>query len=111
MTCFTATFENGTTLTRNSDRHYAFAWAIFETDGRVYKSGFSADCANAQKAVEANMPRFLSVRDRKHPAIRRHLAKLAKEQGFACIDALHAHWDAETAARRAALRIEITTAN
>jgi hypothetical protein len=55
------------------------------------------------------MPRFVSARDRKHPGVRRHHAKMAKEQGFANADALIAHLDQETAAKRATLKIEIVS--
>ena len=107
MTAFTATFANGQTITRNSRHDYKFAWAIFHAAGRITDKGFSADRANAAKAAASALPRFLSERDRKHPAITRHHAKMAKEQGFANVDALRKHWDDETAARRAELRTEI----
>ena len=54
MTKFTATFSNGQTATRNSDHAYAFAWAVIcIADGKVEKSGFSADRANAAKSAQA----------------------------------------------------------
>ena len=110
MTKFIATFSDGQTITRNSNHDYRFAWAIIRIeDGRIEmsKTGFSADRANAAKAASAQMWSSVSARDRKNPALRRYWAKMAKEQGFAGVDALIAHWDAETAARNAAHRIEI----
>jgi hypothetical protein len=106
MTAYTAEFASKI-ITRNSDRTYGFAWAIFNDDGSLYNSGFSADRANAAKAAAAALPSFLSARDRNHPAITRLHAKMAKEQGFASADALRKHWDDETTARRAAMRTEI----
>jgi hypothetical protein len=108
MTAYTANFSTAA-IKRNSERAYAFAWAILSDDGSVYKSGFSVDRANAEKAAASEMPRFVSARDRKHPGVRRHHAKMAKEQGFANADALIAHWDQETAAKRATLKIEIVS--
>lgn len=108
MTRFAATFTTGQTIARNSDHDYRFAWAIIRTaDGKIEKTGFSTDRANAAKAASGQMWSGVSARDRKNPALRRHWAKMAKEQGFASVDALIAHWDAEAASRNAARRIEI----
>jgi hypothetical protein len=106
MTAYTAEFTDKI-ITRNSDRIYGFAWAIFDADGSVYKSGFSLDRDNAEKAAAAELPRPLSARDRKLPGLTRVHAKMAKERGFASVEALRKHWDDETAARRASMRIEI----
>lgn len=108
MTHFIATFSNGQTLTRNSDRDYAFAWAVVRTaDGKIERSGFSADRANAAKAAQATIYTGPSARDRKHPGMRRHWAKMAKDQGFPSVDALIAHWEAEAASHNAQRHIEI----
>jgi hypothetical protein len=108
MTQFAATFSNGQTITRNSDHAYAFAWAVIQTsDGKIEYKGFSADRANAAKAAQAQVWTGPSARDRKNPGIRRHWAKMAKEQGFASVDALIAHWEAEAAETNAARHIEI----
>lgn len=108
MTKFAATFSNGQTVTRNSDHDYAFAWAIIRiADGHIEDKGFSADRANAAKAAQAKLWKGPSARDRKHPGMRRHWAKMAKERGFTSVDALIAHWEAEAAERNAQLRIEI----
>jgi hypothetical protein len=108
MTAFTATFSTGETITRNSDHAYAFAWAVVRiADGKIEVSGFSADRANATKAAQSKMWSPVSARDRKDPGMRRYWAKIAKEQGFANVDALIAHWDAEAVARNAARRIEV----
>jgi len=106
MTTYAAEFSDKI-ITRNSDRAYGFAWAIFEADGRVYQSGFSVNRANAQKAAAAALPTFLSARYRKSPGLTRLHAKMAAEQGFENVAALRKHWDEETTARRAALRTEI----
>ncbi len=108
MTHFTATFSTGETVTRNSNHAYAFAWAIIRTaDGKIEAKGFSADRANAAKAAQSQMWTGPSARDRKNPAIRRHWAKMAKEQGFASVDALIKHWEAEAIEHNAARHIEI----
>ena len=111
MATFTATFSTGKTITRNSDHAYAFAWAVIRTaDVKIEKSGFSADRANAAKAAQAQMWAGPSARDRKNPAICRQWSKMAKEQGFANVDALIAHWEAEATERNAARHIEIVAA-
>lgn len=108
MATFTATFANGQTITRNSDRAYAFAWAVIRiADGKIEESGFSADRANAAKSAQAKQHSPISARQKKHPAIRRYHTGLAKEQGFASVADMHAAWDAEAAAHNAARRIEI----
>ena len=108
MTKFAATFSTGQTITRNSDHTYAFAWAVIRiADGHIEDKGFSADRANAAKAAQAQLWTGVSARGRKHPGLRRHWAKMAKEQGFANVDALIAHWEAEAAERNAQRRIEI----
>jgi hypothetical protein len=108
MTKFAATFSTGQTITRNSDHAYAFAWAVIRTsDGKIEAKGFSSDRANAAKAAQAKMWSGPSARDRKHPGIRRLWAKMAKEQGFASVDALIAHWEKQNAEHNAARRIEI----
>jgi hypothetical protein len=108
MTKYTATFSNGQTVTRNSDRTYAFAWAVIRIeDGKIEKSGFSADRANAANGAAAVQWKGVSARDLRNAALCRLHAKMAKDQGFASVDALHAHWDAEAVAHNAARRIEI----
>ena len=103
---YTATFSNGTTIKRNSHRAYAFAWAIFE-NGKISYKGFSADRANAAKAASAQMPSGVSQRDRKNHGLRRYWSQLAKERGFASVDAMIQHWDDVAAERRTAMSIEI----
>jgi hypothetical protein len=108
MTKYTATFSNGQTAKRSSDRTYAFAWAVIRIeDDMVENFGFSADRANAAKGAAAVQWKGISARDRRNAALCRLHAKMAKEQGFASVDALHAHWDERAAAHNAARRIEI----
>ena len=108
MTKFSATFSTGETITRNSDRTYAFAWAIIRiADGRIEHKGFSADRANAAKAAQSQMRTGVSARDRKNPRLRRCHARLAKDQGFASVSDWLAHLDAEAAQHNAERRIEI----
>lgn len=108
MTKFTATFSNGQTITRNSDHAYAFAWAVIRTvDGKIEQSGFSADRINAAKGAQAHVWSGFSARDRKNPALRRYHVKLAKERGFASVEAFHADCEAEAAKHNADRRIEI----
>ncbi len=108
MTKFTATFSNGQTVTRNSDNAYAFAWALVRiADGKIEKSGFSADRANAAKSAQGQMWSPVSAKDKKNPSLRRYHSGLAKERGFASVADLHAQWDADAAAHNAARRIEI----
>jgi hypothetical protein len=105
---FTATFTTGETITRNSDHAYAFAWAVIRiADNKLVHTGFSADHANAAKSANAKRWGSVSARDRKNPAMRRYWAGLAKERGFASVDALIEHWDAEAIAVNAGRRIEI----
>lgn len=107
MTKYTATFSNGKTVTRNSERAYAFAWAVIRTaDGKIEYSGFSADRANAAKGAAA-MQHKGAPRVRNNAALHRLHAKMAKERGFASVADLHAHWDAEAAKHNAARHIEI----
>lgn len=108
MTTYSATFSNGQTITRNSDRAYAFAWAVIRTaDGKIEKSGFSADHANAAKGAASTAWKSVSDKDRRNVMLRRMHAKMAKERGFASVADLHAHWDAEAVAHNAARRTEI----
>ena len=110
MTAFIATFANGTTITRNSDHKYSFAWAVFTAEGAIKKSGFSADRANAARAADAILPRPVSDKNRKNQSLMKYWAKMARDRGFANVDAMIQHWDEEAAASRAALRIEIVPA-
>lgn len=108
MTKFTATFSNGQNVVRNSDHDYRFAWAVIRiSDGKIEKSGFSADRVNAAKSAQGQMWSPVSARDRKSHALRRYHATMAKERGFASVAAMYDHWDAEAAAHNAARRIEI----
>lgn len=50
---YIATFSNGQTIIRNSERTYTFAWVVIEKDGSTYNSGFAADRAKAEKAAMA----------------------------------------------------------
>lgn len=106
MTKFIATFSDGQTIVRNSDRAYAFAYAVIGPCGIIKNSGFSADRANAAKAAEASLPKGISSRDRKSLAMRYYHAQLAKAEGLT-----YQQWVAkineDAAARRAALRVEI----
>jgi hypothetical protein len=105
---FSATFSTGETITRNTDNLYSFAWAVIRiADGKIENFGFSADPVNAAKGASAKLWKSVSVRDRKNPAMRRYWAGLAKQRGFASVDALIAHWDAEAIAVNAGRRIEI----
>jgi len=112
MTKFAATFSNGQTITRNSDHAYAFAWALIrKADGFIQESGFSATREGAAKAAQGKLWNGVSTRERKHPAIRSHWARLAKERGHATVADLFAAIDAEAAAFNAARRIEIIPVN
>jgi hypothetical protein len=54
-TAYTATFSNGKTITRKSDREYgaAFLWEGFDANGTFHtRSGFSSSRASATKALE-----------------------------------------------------------
>lgn len=71
MIKFTATFEDGTILTRKSNNGYAFAWRVTWThlDGKSYvETGFSASRENAEKNAKPYLPygtwRGQSPRDR-----------------------------------------------
>lgn len=111
-TTFTATFSTGATITRKSEHAYAFAWAIIRIeDGKIENSGFSADRANAAKGAQARLWPGVSTRERKHPAMRRHWALLAKDRGHATVADLFAAIEAEHAAHNAARRIEIVAVN
>lgn len=68
---YTATFSDGSTITRNSHREYGFAWMSSWTrlDGkRVTETGFSNTADNAAKAAKPGMPygtwRGMSSNDR-----------------------------------------------
>jgi hypothetical protein len=76
-------------------------------DNMVEAFGFSADRANAAKGAAAVQWKGISARDRRNVALCRLHAKMAKEQGFASVDALRAHWDGRAAEHNAARRIEI----
>jgi hypothetical protein len=107
-TKFTATFSNGQTITRNSDHAYAFAWAIIRiADEGIENCGFSADRVNAAKGAQAYVWSGISARDRKNPALRRYQVKLAKDRGFASVEAFYADCEADAVAHNAARRIEI----
>lgn len=107
MTKFTATFSNGQTITRNSDHAYAFAWAVIRiADGVIEEKGFSADRANAAKAA-ASKTRKGTPRDRRSGALYRLHAKMAREQGFASLADLHAHWNRQALEHNSLRRIEI----
>lgn len=111
-TTFTATFSNGQTISRKTDNAYAFAWAVIRAaDGKIEKSGFSADRVNAAKAAQGQMWSPVSARDKKNPALRRYHASLAKSRGFASVAEMHANWDADAIAHNAARRIEIVPVN
>ena len=108
MTTYTATFSNNETITRNSDNTYAFAWAVIRIeDGKIIDKGFSADRANAAKAAQSKMWVGVSARDRKNPALRRHHARIAKDNGFDTVQAWFDACEADAAERNAAHRIEI----
>lgn len=112
MTKFAATFSTGETITRNSDNAYTFAWAVIRiADGKIEESGFSGDRVNAAKAAQGKVWSGVSARDRKHPAMRRHHAKMAKDRGLASVEAFYAEIEARDAAHNAARRIEIVAVN
>ena len=109
MTKFSATFSNGETVTRKSDRDYSFAWAVIRiADSKIVEKGFSADRANAEKSAKATMrPVGQSARHRRNAALNSYNAKLAKDRGFASVNEMQAAWDASAIAHNAARRIEI----
>lgn len=106
MLKFTATFSNGETISRKTDRKYAFAWAVLHL-GKIVDSGFSGDMENAIKSAQSHLPRGPSARDRKNPNVRRYWAKLAKDNGFTSVDAFIADIDAKADAKRAEMSVEI----
>lgn len=55
---YTATFSNGQTITRNSERTYTFAWAVFRDDGSILESGFAADMEKAGRAARSLVSYF-----------------------------------------------------
>jgi hypothetical protein len=108
MTTYTATFSTGETITRNSDNTYAFAWALIRIeDGKIINKGFSADRHNAAKAAQSQMWSGVSARNRKNPALRRYHARIAKDKGFATVQAWFDACEAVAADRNAGHRIEI----
>ena len=108
MKKYTATFSGGQTITRNSDNRYAFAWALIGIEyGQIEVSGMSATRANAAKNAQAQLWAPVSARDRRNARLFLMHAKMAEEQGFASVSALHAHWDAEAVKFNADFRIEI----
>jgi len=54
-TKYTATFSDGTVLTRSTERAYSHAWARF-CDGNLVESGFSARQELAEKAAQNSLP-------------------------------------------------------
>ena len=59
MTKYTATFEDGVTITRKTKREYAFAWRAnyISLDGHnVTETGFSATKELAEKASNVGLP-------------------------------------------------------
>ena len=54
-TKYTATFSDGTILTRGTDRTYSHAWACFY-EGKMIASGFSARLDLAEKAAQTSLP-------------------------------------------------------
>lgn len=110
MTKYTATFSNGQTVTRNSDRAYAFAWAVIRiADGKIEEKGFSADRANAAKSAASKKWNGVSSRDRRNAALFKLHSKIAKEQGFTSVDDMHAHWDRQAIEHNSLRRIEIVS--
>jgi hypothetical protein len=108
MTKYIATFSDGQTVTRNSDRAYAFAWAVIRiADNKIEEKGFSADRANAAKSAAALQWKGVSTRDLRNAALCRLHAKKAKDMGLASVADLYAYWDARAAEHNAARRIEI----
>lgn len=108
MNKFTATFSDGQTITRRSEHDYDFAWALIRiADGKIVEKGFSGTRANADKAAQGRLRTGISTRERKHPRLRRHFARIAVELGFASTEDYFAHRQAEADAYNAAHRIEI----
>jgi hypothetical protein len=71
MNKYTATFLDGTSITRKSARGYAVAWRAtwINIDGRACtETGFSATAANAQASARPGLPygtwRGMSSKDR-----------------------------------------------
>ena len=83
MTKYTATFSDGTTITRDSKRDFAVAWQaswIGNGDGRGFITGFSA---SADK-VQAYVPKFAWPKGR-FPS-KTELAEVEARQAQALID-------------------------
>ena len=51
-TTYTATFADGTVISRKSDREYGFAWLVTTNDAESSASGFSASFELARKASD-----------------------------------------------------------
>lgn len=71
MTKYTATFADGTSITRKSNRGYTVAWRATWTsvDGRACtETGFSATAQNAQASARPGLPygiwRGMSAKDK-----------------------------------------------
>ncbi len=66
-TTYSATFSDGTSITRNSAREYSHAWQVnyygSRSDGSdcATKTGFAASKTNAEKAVRAEAAFFASL--------------------------------------------------
>lgn len=113
----TATFSNGYSDTYKGDRDVRAAWAILIA-GKVVNSGHSLDAARARKTAEGNTRYHISqalgrppVGDSYRPTryaqqIAYHNAE-ARKRGFANWKAAHAAWQADAAAARAMMTIEI----
>lgn len=59
MNKYTATFSDGKTIKRNSNREYAVAWRIQYTTwygSQCEDTGFAASREQAQKAAQPNLP-------------------------------------------------------
>lgn len=108
MTIYTATFSNNETITRNTDNTYTFAWAVVRIeDGRIIEKGFSGAYATAAKAAQSTMWSGISARDRKNVQLRRHWARMAKDNGFASVADYFDACEIMAAERNAKHRIEI----
>ena len=57
MTTFTATFTNGSTITRNNKtgRTYTHGWATFFSNGKVRDFGFASSAQAANRAARAQL--------------------------------------------------------
>lgn len=106
-TKYTATFSDGTILTRGTERTYSHAWARFY-DGKMIESGFSARLDLAKKAAHTSLP---TDREAAHKRKNKYRSFYAQQETLSWLKKHHGgSWDKYQESRQAILaktRIEI----